>query len=109
MAAKRASDEVTVERLNAGDGERWRSIRLQALEEAPYAFGTTVAEASSWPAARWEQQVVDFATFVAVVGSDDENAYFAAFNWVAEATGTYRLRVTSFESINTGELNLTRD
>ena len=44
-----------------------------------------------------------------VVGSDDENAYFAAFNWVAEATGTYRLRVTSFESINTGELNVIRD
>jgi len=44
-----------------------------------------------------------------VVGSDDENAYFAAFDWVAEATGTYRLWVTSFESINTGELNVTRD
>jgi len=44
-----------------------------------------------------------------VVGSDDKNAYFAAFDWVAETTGTYRLQVTSFEAINTGELNVTRD
>jgi hypothetical protein len=44
-----------------------------------------------------------------VVGSDDDNAYFAAFDWVAPATGTYRLQVTSFESINTGELVVTRD
>ena len=44
-----------------------------------------------------------------VVGSDDENAYMAAFDWVAETTGTYRLLVTSFESISTGGLNVTRD
>lgn len=43
------------------------------------------------------------------VGSDDENAYFAAIDWVAEQTGTYRLLVTSFEGINTGELIVTRD
>jgi tetratricopeptide (TPR) repeat protein len=44
-----------------------------------------------------------------VVGSDDENAYFAAFNWVAEETGIYRLQVTFFESVNSGELVVTRD
>jgi tetratricopeptide (TPR) repeat protein len=43
-----------------------------------------------------------------VSGSDDENAYFAAFDRVAEATGTYRLRVTFFESWNSGELVVTR-
>jgi hypothetical protein len=43
-----------------------------------------------------------------VVGSDDANAYFAAFDWVAPASGTYRLQVTSFEAINTGELVVTR-
>jgi hypothetical protein len=43
-----------------------------------------------------------------VVGSDDENAYFAAFEYAAQETGTYRLRVTSFESVNTGELVVTR-
>lgn len=60
-----------IERLRRGSGDRWRSIRLRALEEAPYAFGTTVAEASSWPAARWEQQVEEVVTFVAVSGGED--------------------------------------
>jgi hypothetical protein len=44
-----------------------------------------------------------------VVGSDDSKFYFAGFDWVAEVTGTYRLRVTSFESVNTGVLVVTRN
>jgi len=32
----------------------------------------------------------------------------AGLDWVASATGTYRVRVTSFESVNTGELVVTR-
>ena len=44
-----------------------------------------------------------------VVGSDDARFYFAAFDWQAEETGTYMLLVTSFESINTGSLTVTRD
>lgn len=60
-----------VERLRRGEGARWRSIRLRALEEAPYAFGTTFTEAASWPAARWEQQVEEIATFVAVANGED--------------------------------------
>lgn len=43
------------------------------------------------------------------VGSDDDSAYFAAFDWIAPATGVYRLRVTSFESVSTGELVVSRD
>jgi hypothetical protein len=34
--------------------------------------------------------------------------YFAAFDWVAEETGTYMLHVTSFEAVSTGELVVTR-
>jgi hypothetical protein len=44
-----------------------------------------------------------------VVGSDDTNAYHAAFDWVAEETGTYRLRVTFFESVISGTLVVERD
>ncbi len=44
-----------------------------------------------------------------VVGSDDENAYFAAIDWIAEGAGTYRMLVTSFEGINTGKLIVTRE
>jgi tetratricopeptide (TPR) repeat protein len=43
-----------------------------------------------------------------VLGSDDANAYFAAFDLVAQETGTYLLQVTSFESVSTGKLVVTR-
>jgi tetratricopeptide (TPR) repeat protein len=43
-----------------------------------------------------------------VLGSDDYKGYFAGFDWVAPATGTYQLRVTSFEAVNTGELLVAR-
>jgi hypothetical protein len=44
-----------------------------------------------------------------VIGSDDTNRYFAAFDWVAPQAGTYRLRATSFESVDTGNLVVGRD
>jgi tetratricopeptide (TPR) repeat protein len=44
-----------------------------------------------------------------VLGSDDYIDYFAGFTWVAPVGGTYYLLVTSFESIDTGELVVTRD
>ena len=43
-----------------------------------------------------------------VVGSDDDNAYHVAIDWEAEQTGVYVLRVTSFESVSTGELFVER-
>jgi predicted Zn-dependent protease len=44
-----------------------------------------------------------------VVGSDDYRQYFAGFKWVAPVSGTYRLRVTSFEGVSTGTLTVTRN
>lgn len=43
-----------------------------------------------------------------VFASDDLNKYFAGVDWTAPAAGTYRLRVTSFESVNTGQLVVAR-
>jgi hypothetical protein len=43
-----------------------------------------------------------------VIGSDDYKKYFAGLEWVAGATVTYRLRVTSFEGISSGALVVTR-
>lgn len=60
-----------IDRLRPGEGDRWRRIRLRALQEAPYAFGTTYTKASQWSAARWDAQVVEFATFVAVLDGHD--------------------------------------
>jgi tetratricopeptide (TPR) repeat protein len=44
-----------------------------------------------------------------VLGSDDFKAYLAGFEWVAEQTGTYRMLVSSFEAVGTGELIVARD
>jgi tetratricopeptide (TPR) repeat protein len=44
-----------------------------------------------------------------VFGNDDYKKFFAGFEWVAGATGTYRLRVTSFEGVSTGELTVMRN
>ena len=44
-----------------------------------------------------------------VLGSDDYQAYFAGFEWVAETTGTHFVRVTSFEAASTGVMSVTRD
>lgn len=44
-----------------------------------------------------------------VVGGDDFKGYFAGFEWVAPAAATYRLRVTFFESIITGNMVVARN
>ena len=43
-----------------------------------------------------------------VLGSDDFKGYFAGFDWVADTTGTYNLRVNFFEAVNYGQLDVTR-
>lgn len=43
-----------------------------------------------------------------VIESDDDMKYFAGLNWVAGSTGVYRMRVSSFESVDTGELVVSR-
>lgn len=44
-----------------------------------------------------------------VAGADDVRFYFAELDWVAPQTGTYVLQVTFFESVNSGELVVTRN
>lgn len=44
----------------------------------------------------------------AVTGGDDDKGYFAAFQWPAARTATYRLRVTFFEALNSGLLLVSR-
>jgi hypothetical protein len=43
-----------------------------------------------------------------LIGSDDGKSYFAAFEWTAPQTATYRLRVTFFEALNSGLILITR-
>jgi len=42
-------------------------------------------------------------------GNDDYIDYFAGLDWAAPETGTYTLQVTSFESVGTGQLVVTRN
>ncbi|HEU4927243.1 MAG TPA: tetratricopeptide repeat protein [Vicinamibacterales bacterium] len=44
----------------------------------------------------------------AVTAGDDDKGYFAAFQWPAAQTATYRLRVTFFEALNSGLLLVSR-
>jgi len=44
-----------------------------------------------------------------LTGSDYTNAQFAAITWPAVASGTYRLRMSSFEAVDTGVLTVIRD
>ena len=44
-----------------------------------------------------------------VIGADDTKAYFAGIDWVAPAAGVYRVRVSSFEAVNTGTLVVARN
>ena len=44
-----------------------------------------------------------------LIGADDTKAYFAGLDWVAPAAGTYRVRVSSFEAVNTGTLAVARN
>jgi hypothetical protein len=45
----------------------------------------------------------------ALTGSDDDaEGSFAAVSWDAASNGTYRLRVASFEAVETGTLEVTR-
>ena len=75
----------------------------------PVQAGQTVSIATSSPDF-WDTILVLLAPDgTPVLGSDDTNLYYAAIDWTANGTGTYLLRVTSFESISTGELVVERN
>lgn len=62
---------MEIRRLGAHEGQRLRAIRLQALAEAPDAFGSTCEEASARPLDSWAAQLRQIPTSVAVVDGED--------------------------------------
>jgi GNAT superfamily N-acetyltransferase len=62
---------LTIQRLRPGETERLRQIRLAALKDAPDAFGSTYQEAIVWPNDRWQQQLRQLPSFLAVVDGVD--------------------------------------
>lgn len=53
---------MAVRRVRADEWERWRDFRLAMLAEAPYAFGSTLAEMLERPDEFWPARVADLAT-----------------------------------------------
>jgi hypothetical protein len=56
--------DMNVRRLAANDGESLRSLRLQALSDAPQAFGSTYAREVERKTADWQAWLASGATFV---------------------------------------------
>lgn len=48
---------VVLRRAGAKDWQSWRELRLQALSEAPYAFGSTFEEWQDAPEQRWRDRL----------------------------------------------------
>ena len=82
------------------DWRRLKKIRLEALAEAPDAFGSTHERALSYDDDNWRQQTKDLPTFVAVLNNidvgmvrgtaadEDERSAYLISMWVApEARG----------------------
>ena len=57
---------VVVRRLEPAEWRLLRTVRLHALADAPYAFGSTYAEESQLEDAWWAQSAARLAWFVAV-------------------------------------------
>jgi GNAT superfamily N-acetyltransferase len=74
---------LTIRRIRPDEGPRLRTLRLQALADAPMAFGSTWAREKAFPERVWHERAagaasgVDRATFVAERGGQ----------WIGLATG----------------------
>lgn len=74
---------MDVRRLRADEWQRWRDFRLAMLQEAPYAFGTSYAQAAAFTEDEWRERTQRMAT------SDETVMYVVeeAGDWLACAGG----------------------
>ena len=111
---QRHNDLVTTELLPAPALAPGGALSLDLVPGRTYAIpiavtaGQTISIATSSPDFWDTIAVLQAPDGTPVVGADDVRKYLAAFDWVAEETGTYTLEVTSFESVSTGELVVKR-
>ncbi|PCC73064.1 Ribosomal protein S18 acetylase RimI [Nannocystis exedens] len=78
---------MPIVRLGPQDGDRLRTLRLEALRDAPDAFGGTLEDAATRPADDWRRQLVDLATFFAVEEGRDVGMARAARHPSEPGTG----------------------
>jgi hypothetical protein len=84
-------------------GGRTFEIPVAVIAGQPLAVATKMPD-------YWDTILVVLApNGTPVIGADDTFKYLAALEWVPAVSGTYRMRVTSFEAVSTGELVVSRD
>jgi tetratricopeptide (TPR) repeat protein len=107
-------DLVTTESVQTSPLEDGSSMSLACVPgrtyevPVPVVAGETLSLITSSPVIWDTILVVLDPNGTPVVGSDDYRSYHAGLLWVAPATGTYRVRVTSFEAAYTGPMVLAR-
>ena len=69
-----------IRRISPSDWQVWRDVRLEALTEAPYAFGATLASWVDAEEARWRQRLEDEPCNVVAFADDAP---------VGQASGTH--------------------
>lgn len=57
--------ETTVRRADSVDWQALKTIRLESLFDTPEAYGSTFADSSTWPDARWRQVTHEWTFFLA--------------------------------------------
>ena len=61
------SSAISTRRLTPEDWQLYRRVRLAALKEAPYAFGSTYEGAVDAPERSWRERLADRTCFIAEV------------------------------------------
>ena len=80
---------MRVRRLRADEWRQWRDFRLAMLHEAPYAFGSTYAEAVTFADTEWQARATRLATTddsVMYVAEDDGDWLGCAGGYTDEET-----------------------
>jgi hypothetical protein len=103
------SELVSTSPILAGDSLGVLLVPGRTVEiPVPALAGETIAIATS-SKDYWDSIAVLLAPDGSpVVGADDANGYFAAFQWPAAQTATYRLWVTFFDVVNSGLMVVAR-
>jgi RimJ/RimL family protein N-acetyltransferase len=81
---------VRVRRLEPGDWQLWRDVRLTALAEAPYAFGSTLAREQAFDEAAWRGRLAPANGMTAAAFLDGEPIGVIG-GWSPAGTGTLLL------------------
>lgn len=107
-------DLVTTELVPTAPMAAGTSIDLNFVPGRVYeipitvAAGETIAITTS-SADYWDSiAVLSDPNGTPVIGSDDDNGYFAKFTYVAPTAGTYKLKVTFFEAVATASMHVVR-